>query len=115
LSPSRPSNASLAQRKFLAAMYADDYFPEHLVKLLEEILVQLAVHIEAADGLELDGLYRLTHAATEQINDVQERFWDAGSEIETAARECIAEEFDAIARAYGFEADLEELIAPRDW
>ena len=33
----------------------------------------------------------------------------------TAARECIASEFYNIATAYGFEADIEELIAPREW
>jgi hypothetical protein len=38
------------------------------------------------------------------------------SEIETAAREAIAHDFDVIAGAYGFaDADIEELIATRDW
>ncbi|MPN01681.1 hypothetical protein SDC9_148892 [bioreactor metagenome] len=36
--------------------------------------------------------------------------------METAARECIAADFEAIAKAYGFEdADVEELIALREW
>jgi hypothetical protein len=61
-------------------------------------------------------LYELTHAATEQFNDLAEQFYDANSEIETVAAECIALDFEFIARAYGFEnADLEELIATRDW
>jgi hypothetical protein len=39
-----------------------------------------------------------------------------GSEIETMARDCIAVDFKHIALAYGFEdADIEELVAPRDW
>jgi hypothetical protein len=43
-------------------------------------------------------------------------FEDAGSEIETVARECIGDDFDFIARAYGFgDVDTEELIATRDW
>jgi len=43
-------------------------------------------------------------------------FEDAGSEIETVARECIGDDFDCIARAYGFgDVDTEELIATRDW
>ncbi|WUT26394.1 DUF5713 family protein [Streptomyces sp. NBC_00691] len=40
----------------------------------------------------------------------------AGSEIETVAREAIAEDFWRVASAYGFaDADAEELIATRDW
>ena len=42
--------------------------------------------------------------------------WCAVSEIETAARDCIAVDFEFISKSYGFiEADVEELIATRDW
>jgi hypothetical protein len=34
---------------------------------------------------------------------LQQEFEEQGSEIETAARECIAADFEAIAKAYGFE------------
>lgn len=44
------------------------------------------------------------------------KFLHADSELETAAREILGEEFAFIASAYGFdEADVEELIATRDW
>ena len=44
------------------------------------------------------------------------KFLHADSELETAARQSIGEEFAFIASAYGFEdADVEELIATRDW
>jgi len=46
---------------------------------------------------------------------LQEEFYENDSEIETAARECIAMDFEFIAKSYGFEADSEELIATRDW
>ncbi|WP_267466141.1 DUF5713 family protein [Nocardia puris] len=56
------------------------------------------------------------YAAAEEFNDLQDDFAAAGSEIETVAREAIAEEFWFVADAYGFaDADIEELIAPRDW
>jgi hypothetical protein len=42
-------------------------------------------------------------------------FEENDSELETAARKAIAEDFERIATAYGFDADIEELIAPRDW
>jgi Family of unknown function (DUF5713) len=58
----------------------------------------------------------LTHAATDDFNQLAEEFFEAESEIETAARECIAADFEFIANAYGFaNADVEELIATRDW
>jgi hypothetical protein len=60
-------------------------------------------------------LYPLTHAATNAINDLENEFFDNNSEIETAARECLAVNFEYIATAYGFEADIEELIATRNW
>ena len=58
-------------------------------------------------------LYALTHAATEEFNALAEEFEENDSELETAAREAIAEDFEWIAKAYGVDADIEELIAPR--
>jgi Family of unknown function (DUF5713) len=56
------------------------------------------------------------NAATEEFNDLESDFDEAGSELETVAREVIAENFWAIANAYGFaDADIEDLIATRDW
>ena len=61
-------------------------------------------------------MYALTHAATEEFNALDYEFLAAGSEIETVARELIADDFVFVASAYGFEdADIEELISGRDW
>jgi Family of unknown function (DUF5713) len=50
------------------------------------------------------------------VDDLGEELYEANSEIETSAAECIAEDFAFIAEAYGFvDADLEELIATRLW
>ena len=38
-------------------------------------------------------------------------YFDLGS----YAREVTAADCESIAKAYGFDADVEELIAPRDW
>lgn len=54
--------------------------------------------------------------ATEEFNALEAEFDAAGSEIETVAREEIAEGFGFVADAYGFgDADVEELIAAREW
>ena len=96
-------------------MYEDSYFPSRLVDKGKAILVELCFEIEREQPKSLDGLYELTHAATDKFNELQDEFFEADSEIESAARDCIAENFDLVAKAYGFEADIEELIATREW
>ena len=52
--------------------------------------MELCQQIEQQRPASLEELYELTHAATERFNDLQQEFDEQGSEIETAARECIA-------------------------
>ena len=89
---------------------------DELVKKGEDILRELCLQIEEQNPVSLPELYELTHAATDKFNELQEEFDEQGSEIETAARDCIATDFEAIAKAYGFDdADTEDLVATRDW
>ncbi|MBU1218494.1 hypothetical protein KKF34_05170 [Myxococcota bacterium] len=100
----------------LPGMYRDDYFPNHLVDKLRDIILGACSKIEKQNPKDLDELYSITCDATELINDLQEEFEDNDSEIETVARDEIALAFGVVAKTYGFEnADLEELIATRDW
>ncbi|GLZ80638.1 hypothetical protein Afil01_54450 [Actinorhabdospora filicis] len=106
----------LAEHVFLESLRGDEYYPAHLLDKGRDIFVRLCARLDAEPPADLAGLYVLTHAATEEFNELQEEFWDADSEIETVAREAIAEDMETVATAYGFaEADLEELVAPRDW
>lgn len=109
------TNPEMREFSFVESMYADGWFPDHCVQKVEEVLVALCLRIEEETPESLEELYRLTHAATEEINELQDYFFEQGSEIETGAREAIAMDFERIAIAYGFDADVEELIAPRDW
>lgn len=109
------NNAVIQEYSFLACMYADSYFPPFLVDKCKHILIQLCATIEATKPQDVDALYKLTHASTERINDLEDEFFANNSEIETAARECIALDFDFVAKAYDFDADIETLIATRDW
>jgi hypothetical protein len=107
---------TLRDHAFVAVMVRDEYYPDGPVAQLQAVLVRLCERIEAERPADLDALSVLTHAATEEINELQDVFWEAGSEIETVARDAIAEDVERIAHAYGFvDADLEELLAPRDW
>ena len=45
----------------------------------------------------------------------QNEFFENNSEIETGARECLAMDFEFVAKTYGYDADIEELIATREW
>ncbi|MFI9645111.1 DUF5713 family protein [Streptomyces sp. NPDC052040] len=105
-----------AEHTFLRQLYVDSYYPDHVVDRGRAILLRLCERIEAEQPQDLAALYALTRAATEEFNLLQAEFEAAGSEIETVAREEIAEDFWFIASAYGFaDADIEELIATRDW
>ncbi|MER8187768.1 DUF5713 family protein [Kitasatospora sp. NPDC094015] len=101
---------------FLRPMYADPHFPDQVVDAGRAILLRLCERIEAEQPPDLAALYALTQAATEEFNHLEAAFEAAGSGIETVAREWIAEAFWFVASAYGFaDADVEELIATREW
>ncbi len=109
------TNDKMKSYSFLVGMYYDSYFPDFLVDKIKSILVELCADIENRTPNNLDELYELTHKSTNEINDLEDEFYANESEIETVAREVIAEDFEFISIAYGFEADIEELIATRDW
>ncbi|MFI6645483.1 DUF5713 family protein [Streptomyces sp. NPDC050504] len=111
------TNRQVAERAFLRPLYEDPYFPGHVLDKGVAILKRLCERIEAEKPSDLAALCVLTLAATEEFNRLGAEFEAAGSEIETVAREEIAEDFWFIATAYGFpdDVDVEELIASRDW
>ncbi|MFI5942327.1 DUF5713 family protein [Streptomyces uncialis] len=100
----------------LGGMYDDPFFPDHLVDRGKAILHRLSTRIAAAPPADLTALYALTAAATEEFNALEAAFDEAGSELETVAREEIGEAFHMLALAHGYQdADPEKLIAARDW
>ena len=109
------TNPQLNDYKFLSEMYEDDYFPDFLVDKCKAILVTLCQSIEAEQPKTTEALLALTHAATEEINGLEDEFLDNDSELETGAREALAEDFDLIVKAYGFDVDVEDVIATRSW
>ncbi|MET9570124.1 DUF5713 family protein [Streptomyces virginiae] len=110
------TNQQITGRAFLRQMYDDSYFPDHVVDQGKAILLRLCERVEAERPTDLESLYALTQAATEEFNLLDREFVAAGSGIETVAREWICDEFCFVASAYEFmEADAEELTAGRDW
>ncbi|MEY3240376.1 MAG: hypothetical protein RIR11_1814 [Bacteroidota bacterium] len=108
-------NEKLKNYSFLEGMYQDSYFPDFLVDKGRAILIELCIQIEEKKPKNLPELYELTHAATQKFNDLDEEFGENDSEIETAGAVLIANDFEFIANAYGFDADIEALIATRYW
>ena len=109
-------NAEAREHRFLEDMFADSYFPRHLVEQGVGILIGLCAQLEAGKPTSPAAVYALTHAATEAFNDLQEAFFEADSELETAAREAIAGDVGFILGCYGHGGlDVEEAISPRDW
>ncbi|WP_405786331.1 DUF5713 family protein [Streptomyces sp. NBC_01367] len=79
-------------------------------------LLRLCERIEGEQPSDLETLYALTQAATEEFNLLDREFMAAGSGIETVAREWICDEFRFVASAYGFtDADAGKPTAGRDW
>jgi hypothetical protein len=115
MSISNLTNELAQKHAFLADLYTDSYFPDHLVDKGKDLLLHLCAAIEAQQPANLEAFYVLTRATTEQFNQLDEEFQAAGSEIETGAREAIAEDMVMISLFYGYEADAEEMISNRDW
>lgn len=104
------------ESKLLEGMYSDRYFPNHLVDKIRDIILDACKQIEESKPQTLSELYLITCSATDRINELHEEFEENGSELETVARDDIATSFEYVAKAYGFEnADIEELVATRDW
>jgi hypothetical protein len=109
------ANTDLGAYPFLDCMYQDSYFPKFLVDKCKNILLNLCLEIESTEPSSLAELYKLTRLSTEKLNALENEFFENNSEIESVARDCLAVNIEFIAKSYGFDADIEELISGRDW
>jgi len=108
-------NAKVMAHPFLHDMRQDSYFPAPLVEQGRQILLRLCERIEREPPVDAAALCALTHAATLEFNVLGEAFEAQGSELESVARDNIGSDVDFIARSYGFDVDVEDLISPREW
>jgi hypothetical protein len=83
------TNETLKSYELLADMLRDKYFPTDLVQKGQQILVRMCEKIEAENPKDLESLYAISQASTEEFNALSEEFEENGSEIETATRESI--------------------------
>ncbi len=110
------TNKEILNHEFLRDMYNDDYFPDFLVDKVKDIFLDVCCQIEEKKPKSQSDLFLITHQAVEKINVLEEEFEEHESELETAAREAMGDEFDFIVKIYGFnDVDIEDVIAPREW
>ena len=97
-------------------MRDDDYYPPHLVQKVADELQKFDELLDAGER-DPQKIQARADEVTKNINTLEDEFDEADSEIETVARESIAETFYLILKEYGLEEDfdIEELIAERDW
>lgn len=108
------TNPAVRDRAFLQELFDDPYFPDPLVEKGKQILLRLCARIEAERPVG-DAVLALTQATAEEFNQLDEELHEHDSEIETAARDCIATDIEFILQSYGYQVDLEAAIATRDW
>ncbi len=76
-------NEKIRNYRILEGMYNDSYFPQKSVDKVKAILLEYCFNIEKSKPKTLKELYELSHTATRKINNLQEDFYQNGSELET--------------------------------
>ncbi len=100
--------------KLLEDMYQDGYFPDFLVDKVKSLIQDVIIFLETGEK-DLEKIQEKFDEMTLAINDLQEEFEDNDSEIETSARESIAETVEYILRWFDVGIDVEDAIGERDW
>jgi hypothetical protein len=99
---------------FLPDMYADEYFPNEQVNKVKTAIQEVVTFLEAG-GHTKDKIQEKLDDMTLEINNLQDDFTDHDSEIETGARESIAETIERVLAHFNIDIDIEEAIRERDW
>lgn len=104
----------MKQINYLTSMYADSYYPKHLVDQIKAFIEQVVEYLEQGPHAEEEIQAKLDQM-TLAINDLQDEFYEQNSELETVARDSIAETVIEILQAYDLQIDIEEALRERDW
>ena len=102
------------KERLLRDMYRDDYFPDFLVDKVQVLLLSLVSFLGKGVRTYAQVQEKLDEVVL-AINALQDEFEKNDSEIETAARESIAESVGLILDHFDIAIDIEEAIRERDW
>lgn len=100
--------------KYLEDMYRDAYFPTFLVDKVKAEIEKVVSFIEAGEHTT-DQIQSELDKMTIAINGLEEEFDENDSEIETVARESIAQTVEDILSYFDIDIDTETAIRERDW
>lgn len=104
----------MKEELYLVDMYRDDYYPNFLVDRIKNYL-QTAEQVMQHHSEDLVRVQQALDVAVNSINDLAETFYAHNSEIETVAREDIAETVMTMLDHYTITLDIEEALRERDW
>lgn len=100
--------------KLLQDMYKDNYFPNYLVDKIKGEIDKLIKFCEKGN-YNLEGIQDELDKRILAINDLEEEFNENGSELETVARESIADTIYLVLKKYKINIDIETAIRKRNW
>ena len=100
--------------KLLEEMYEDPYFPPFLVDKVKALILPVIDTLEAGET-DTAAVQEKLDTMTLGINDLCEEFEENDSEIETMARESIAQTVMDILAWFDIEIDIEDALAEREW
>lgn len=100
--------------EYLKEMYDDTFFPNFLVDKIKEIIQEVVTFLESGNHSMVQ-IQDAFDAMTLKINAMQNEFDEHDSELETVARESIADTVDQILSYFDIDLDIEEAIRVREW
>lgn len=98
----------------LKDMYQDNYFPNFLVDKIKDTILNVIIYLETGEN-DIVKIQEKLDNMTISINDLQEEFDENDSEIETVARDSIADSVDYILKWFEIDIDIEDALMERDW
>lgn len=98
----------------LEEMYKDPFFPDFLVDKVKAQILQVIDLLEQGQT-DVISIQKALEIMTLGINDLCEEFEEHDSEIETCARDSIAQTVMDILAWFGVEIDIEDALAQREW
>lgn len=98
----------------LKDMYMDTYYPEPLVDEIYDLMFRLINILEEG---ERDKIIIQQHLdeMTRGINQLQKEFIKQESDLESVARDCIAQSLQFILKFFTIDIDLETALSLREW
>lgn len=95
-------------------MVNDEYYPKFLVKKIQNLIFQFINLLENGET-DKEIIQTSLDEMTISINDLQDEFYEHDSEIETVARESIAETIIYVLEYFNIDIDIETALQERDW